>query len=191
MPHWRRRSSEWPLTVHLTRLCCVVRLIGWLAGWLVGWLIGRLAAAVSAEWSSLRFPRSQSDVISLTAALSRYRHEHWGSLVCLFVLLYVFMQSFAIPGPVFLSLLAGPLFGFYHGLLLVSISACAGACLCYWLSYFLARSTVERFFPGLLSSFRRRVDANRANLIYQLVFLRISPLLPNWFASRAHAAHIE
>ena len=132
------------------------------------------------EGASLRFPRSSSDVLSLAGALTRYRTDHRGSLLALFVLLYVFLQSFAIPGPVFLSLLAGPLFGFYVGLLLVSFSAWLGACLCYWLSYFLARSTVERFFPGLLSSFRRRVDANRASLIYQLVFLRISPLLPNW-----------
>ena len=119
--------------------------------------------------------------------MSRYRSEQLSSLVALFLLLYVFLQSFAIPGPVFLSLLAGPLFGFYGGLLLVSISACLGACLCYWLSYFLARSTVERFFPGLLSSFRRRIEANRASLIYQLIFLRISPLLPNWYHDTATA----
>jgi transmembrane protein 41 len=141
----------------------------------------------SEEWSTLTFPRSASDVSSLSVTLSRYKRDHFTSVVLLFCLSYIFLQSFAIPGPVFLSLLSGPLFGFRLALFLVSLSATAGASCCYWLSFFLARSTVERFFPSLLSSLRSRIDSSRhsGRLLYHLIFLRISPLLPNWFINTA------
>ena len=143
-------------------------------------VISRLPRLTSDEWSRLRFPRSQSDVLSLSHTLTRYRQEHFASVVFLFCLLYVFLQSFAIPGPVLLSFLSGPLFGFRFALLLVSLSATAGACSCYWLSFALAQSSVERCFPGLLSSFRQKIESNKDTLLYTLIALRISPLLPNW-----------
>ena len=140
------------------------------------------------EWERLRLPpRSMADVSLLTGALSRYRLQHPHAVLLLFCLLYVFLQSFAIPGPVLLSLMAGPLFGFTQALLLVSVSATVGASCCYWLSFLLARSLLERWAPQLLSSLRQRIDRSRqsGDLLYQLVFLRISPLLPNWFINTA------
>ena len=144
-------------------------------------VVSRLPKLTSDEWQRLRFPRSQSDVLVLSHTLERYQRDHYWSVVCLFCLTYVFLQAFAIPGPVLLSFLSGPLFGLSFALVVVSLSATAGACCCYWLSFYLARSSVERCFPQLLSSFRQRIDSNRDTLLYTLIALRISPLLPNWF----------
>jgi len=98
-------------------------------------------------------------------------------------LAFVSLQSFAIPGAIFLSILAGPLFGVWRGLLIVSVVATSGSCVCYTVSYYLGRGLVERFFPSMLARLRGMVSAQRSNLFFYLLFLRISPLLPNWFIS--------
>ena len=159
---------------------------------LVALVISRLPRLTPDEWSKLQLPRTQSDVLALSHTLARYRQEHFASVVFLFCLLYVFLQSFAIPGPVLLSFASGPLFGFRFALVLVSLSATAGACSCYWLSFFLARSSVERCFPSLLSSFRAKIDSNRDTLTYTLIALRISPLLPNWYhTTHSHTSPLD
>ena len=93
------------------------------------------------------------------------------------------LQSFAIPGAIFLSILAGPLFGVWRGLLLVSCVATSGSTVCYLLSFYLGRGLVERCFPAMLARLRGMVSQHRSNLFFYLLFLRISPLLPNWFIS--------
>lgn len=82
-----------------------------------------------------------------------------------------------------MSILAGPLFGVWRGLLIVSVVATSGSCVCYTVSYYLGRGLVERFFPAMLGRLRGMVSAQRGNLFFYLLFLRISPLLPNWFIS--------
>lgn len=93
------------------------------------------------------------------------------------------LQTFAIPGAIFLSILAGPLFGTWFGLGVVSLVATSGSSLCFLLSKVLGRGLVERCFPSLLTRFRSQIVRHRSNLFFYLLFLRISPLLPNWFIS--------
>ena len=84
-------------------------------------------------------------------------------------------------------MLAGPLFGVWRGLLLVSLVATTGSSICYLVSYYLGRGLVERCFPAMLARLRNMVARRGAgsNLFFYLLFLRISPLLPNWFISLA------
>ncbi|KAI3675891.1 hypothetical protein L1987_85487 [Smallanthus sonchifolius] len=44
---------------------------------------------------------------------------------------YIFMQTFMIPGTIFMSLLAGALFGVIKGIFLVVFNSTAGASYCY------------------------------------------------------------
>jgi len=71
------------------------------------------------------------------------------------------------------------------GFFLVTYVATCGACLCYFVSYNLGSSIVQKLFPFLLNSFRSRIKSHSDNLFFYLLFLRISPLLPNWFISLA------
>lgn len=99
--------------------------------------------------------------------------------------MYLFLQAFAIPGAVFLSMLAGPLFGLWQGFAIVSVVATCGACLCYLLSYTVARGFVQRMFPKQLENLRQKIANHRHNLFFYLLFLRLTPLVPNWFISLA------
>ena len=102
-----------------------------------------------------------------------------------FLYLYTLLQTFAIPGPIFLCLLSPTLFGAVGGYILSLCCSCLGASLCYFLSYSLARSLVLRKFPDLFAKFHRMVNAHRQNLLWYMLFLRLTPLIPNWFVNLA------
>ncbi|CAA0809899.1 Uncharacterized membrane protein, partial [Striga hermonthica] len=67
---------------------------------------------------------------------------------------YIFMQTFMIPGTVFMSLLAGALFGVVRGLFLVVFNATAGASSCYFLSKLIGRPVVNWIWPEKLRYFQ-------------------------------------
>lgn len=70
---------------------------------------------------------------------------------------YIFMQTFMIPGTIFMSLLAGALFGVLRGLFLVVFNATAGASSCFFLSKLLGRPIVHSLWPDKLRFFQSEV----------------------------------
>lgn len=51
------------------------------------------------------------------------------------------------------------------------------------MSYTLARELVLRKFPALFQKFNSMVRANEKNLFWYMMFLRLTPLIPNWFVN--------
>lgn len=45
----------------------------------------------------------------------------------------------------------------------------------------IGKHLVIKAFPKLINDMNKRIEDNKENLIYYMLFLRISPLLPNWF----------
>lgn len=68
------------------------------------------------------------------------------------------MQTFMIPGTIFMSLLAGALFGIARGVILVVIAATAGASSCYFLSKLIGRPLVHALWPDKLGFFQAQVN---------------------------------
>ena len=60
--------------------------------------------------------------------------------------MYLFLQSFAIPGAVFLSMISGALFGGIPGFLISQTCATIGSCICFLLSLGLGRGLINRIF---------------------------------------------
>eukprot|EP00826_Nyctotherus_ovalis_P044815 TRINITY_DN4879_c0_g1_i2.p2 TRINITY_DN4879_c0_g1~~TRINITY_DN4879_c0_g1_i2.p2 ORF type:complete len:203 (+),score=12.77 TRINITY_DN4879_c0_g1_i2:148-756(+) len=131
--------------------------------------------------SLLRWPRTAKDLHEIYLVISHYIHSRYFTFICAFCYLYIFLQAFAIPGPIFLSVISGALFGGYLGFVLVCMCATLGASLCYLISAVIGRDLVVKMFPGLIAKMNERIEDNKENLIYYMLFLRISPLLPNWF----------
>ena len=69
--------------------------------------------------------------------------------------------------------------------MLVGFCATTGACLCYTMSMVFGKNLVRRCFDKRLLQFQTQLDKNRDDLIYYLLFLRVTPLLPNWFINIA------
>ncbi|XVE57415.1 hypothetical protein DITRI_Ditri04bG0089100 [Diplodiscus trichospermus] len=95
------------------------------------------------------------------------------------------MQTFMIPGTVFMSLLAGALFGVFKGVALVVFTATAGASSCYFLSKLIGRPLVFSLWPDKLSFFQDQVAQRRERLLNFMRFLRLTPTLPNTFINAA------
>ena len=65
-------------------------------------------------------------------------------VLTLFISCFLFKQTFAIPGSVFLNLLAGKIFGLERGLPMVCLLTAIGASFCYYLAKFAGRNAGMR-----------------------------------------------
>ncbi|TMW60784.1 hypothetical protein Poli38472_000826 [Pythium oligandrum] len=124
-------------------------------------------------------------VRGLWACANQYKEHHPGFVLASFCIVYIALQTFAIPGPIVLSILSGAIYPFWQAQALVAFCATTGASLCFMLSYFLGRGVFNRLFSSMIASFKGKIVQNQSNLFYYLLFLRITPLLPNWFVNIA------
>lgn len=133
----------------------------------------------------LRLPRSLADVRLLKENLAVYAKEHQANFVLGYCSIYIFMQTFMIPGTIFMSLLAGALFGVVKGGILVVFTATAGASSCYFLSKLIGRPLVSWLWPERLRYFQSEIAKRKDKLLNYMLFLRITPTLPNTFINMA------
>lgn len=101
---------------------------------------------------SLSFPLLSRD------NLESYTSDYTAQVLVGYCMVYIFMQTFMIPGTVFMSLLAGSLFGVFRGVALVVFTATAGASSCYFLSKLIGRPLVFSLWPDKLSFFQAQVN---------------------------------
>nr|XP_023017273.1 transmembrane protein 41 homolog isoform X1 [Leptinotarsa decemlineata] len=133
------------------------------------------------EKQFIKLPYNLEDAKNLGIVLNKYKSEHYYQVMAGVFLMYIFLQTFAIPGSLFLSILSGFLFPFTVALILVCTCSMVGASLCFMLSQLLGKKLVFYFFPERAQSWAAKVDKHRDNLLNYVIFLRITPFLPNWF----------
>ncbi|KAK9766870.1 hypothetical protein K7432_003730 [Basidiobolus ranarum] len=137
------------------------------------------------EGVSLKFPKSMEDVKELSTILTELKNDHFATVLWSYIVLYVFLQAFAIPGSAMLSVLSGALFQRWFALLLVCLCSGVGASICYLLSNYLAKPIIQKYWADRLIDLSNRISAHREHLLNYLMFLRITPILPNWFINIA------
>ncbi|XP_064634900.1 transmembrane protein 41B-like isoform X3 [Lineus longissimus] len=133
------------------------------------------------EKQHIKLPRDIEDAKSLGKVLSRYKELYYYQVLFGYFITYIFLQSFAIPGSIFLSILSGFLFPFPLALTLVCLCSATGASFCYLLSYLVGRALVNKYIPERVSEWSSHVEKHRQHLLNYIIFLRITPFLPNWF----------
>ncbi|KAK4601487.1 hypothetical protein RGQ29_010876 [Quercus rubra] len=139
----------------------------------------------AADFGKLKLPRSISDLRLLKDHLGSYAKDYPAQFILGYCSIYIFMQTFMIPGTIFMSLLAGALFGVIRGLLLVVFNATAGASSCYFLSKLIGRPIVSWLWSEKLRFFQAEIAKRRDKLLNYMLFLRITPSLPNLFINLA------
>ncbi|KDP43353.1 hypothetical protein JCGZ_25458 [Jatropha curcas] len=136
-------------------------------------------------YSNLKLPRTVSDLRLLKDNLATYAKDYPAQFILGYCSTYIFMQTFMIPGTIFMSLLAGALFGVIRGLLLVVFNATAGASSCFFLSKLIGRPIVNWLWPDKLRVFQSEIAKRREKLLNYMLFLRVTPTLPNLFINLA------
>ncbi|MFH4978348.1 hypothetical protein AB6A40_005057 [Gnathostoma spinigerum] len=129
---------------------------------------------------TLLFPRNLEQLQMVAEYFVKHREQHFTYLLTLFSMLYLYKQTFAIPGSFLMNILAGALFGPWQAFLLVCPLSMIGASLCYLLSKCVAKPLVDRFFSKQVSVLRNAVKENNARLFYFLISARVFPLTPHW-----------
>ncbi|KAK9120557.1 hypothetical protein Syun_018174 [Stephania yunnanensis] len=171
--------SRFPLTFWEVTIAVSVVLI-----FVLG-LLGVYLTMPASDYSFLKLPRSLEDLQVLRDHLEDYTSDYTLQVLVGYCVVYIFMQTFMIPGTVFMSLLAGALFGVFKGVALVVFTATAGASSCYFLSKLIGRPLVFSLWPDKLSFFQSQVAKRREGLLNYMLFLRVTPTLPNTFINVA------
>ncbi|RKP08380.1 snare associated Golgi protein-domain-containing protein [Thamnocephalis sphaerospora] len=175
----------------LTSLALLVLAFCVFAGWLYAVFWVTLPHAKHGELPpELRLPRTLDELKALGRFLDQYTSLHFVRVSFAFISLYVFLQTFAIPGSIMLSVLGGALFGVPLGLFYVCAATALGATNCYWLSKYLAGPLIERYLGARMASWQRQLASQRKHLFNYILFLRVTPFLPNWFINLA-APHLD
>jgi uncharacterized membrane protein YdjX (TVP38/TMEM64 family) len=133
------------------------------------------------EKPAVKLPRNIEDAKSLGKVIFNYRDTHYWPVLFAWLCAYVFMQTFSIPGSTFCSILAGFMWPWYQALPLICVASGTGATLCYMLSQIVGQPLIKRFAPAKAEEWKKKVEENKDDLFNYILFLRITPFLPNWF----------
>lgn len=129
----------------------------------------------------LRIPKSFTQLQELNGLLKKYRDIYPYRIVVCYVITYLFLQAFSLPGSMYLSILGGAVWGVTRALPLVCFCVGTGATLCYLISAALgpALLTLPKW-KALLDKWATKIRANKENMVSFLIVLRIAPLPPHW-----------
>lgn len=133
----------------------------------------------------LKIPKNLEELKAVRSTLELYQKEFKVQVALGYICVYLFLQTFMIPGSSFLNLLASSLFGFLPGLILVTVLGTIGASCLYFVSYFILKDLVYHKMPERCEKLSREVQRRRRGLLYYLLFLRITPVVPAWFVNVA------
>uniref|UniRef100_A4II98 Transmembrane protein 41B n=1 Tax=Xenopus tropicalis TaxID=8364 RepID=TM41B_XENTR len=133
------------------------------------------------EREKIKVPRDMDDAKALGKVLSKYKDTFYVEVLVAYFTTYIFLQTFAIPGSIFLSILSGFLYPFPLALFLVCLCSGLGASFSYLLSYLVGRPVVYKYLSDKAIKWSQQVERHRDHLINYIIFLRITPFLPNWF----------
>jgi len=144
-------------------------------------LSSAISYTITKEKTQIHFPRSLEQLREVAKLLREWNEANHFFVFILFCSAYLYKQTFAIPGSVFLNILSGALFGVWVGFLLCCFLTAAGASCCFLLSNWCLKGFITRRWPDRIGVLRDKVDANAHRLFWWLLSFRLFPGTPNWF----------
>ncbi|KAH9902560.1 oxalate transporter [Cubamyces lactineus] len=130
---------------------------------------------------SLKIPKSFVELQALNTLLKKYRDIYPYRIVVCYVITYLFLQAFSLPGSMYLSILGGAVWGVPRALPLACACVATGATLCYLISAALgpALLTMPKW-KSKLDVWADKLRAHKDDIISFLIVLRIAPFPPHW-----------
>ncbi|KAK7051101.1 hypothetical protein VNI00_005213 [Paramarasmius palmivorus] len=179
VPRSPTRPSSRKLVFNATlKMACIFLLSSLLLGGIL-WLA--LPTLEEEDRPLLRIPRSFEQLQQLNWLLKKYRDIYPYRIVICYVVTYLFLQAFSLPGSMYLSILGGAVWGVARALPLACCCVATGATLCYLISAALGPALMT--FPkwkARLDKWAQKIQDNKENMISFLIVLRIAPLPPHW-----------
>lgn len=135
-------------------------------------------------------------IIALCASIKKAAASQLPQVMVLVLSLYLTLQTFCIPGTIALNAICGALLGLGWALPICVVAGTAGASCCYLLSAAAGTRLIDAVDARLMNGkgvpkLRAQVNKFRADLFVYLLFLRLTPILPNWLINLASpVAHV-
>ncbi|GET86833.1 hypothetical protein, conserved [Leishmania tarentolae] len=147
----------------------------------------RVQEILQAEETSLR---SASGIAEFCKDLQKLAQQQYWQVLCFITSLYLTLQTFCIPGTVVLNAAIGAVMGTLMGVPYCTLLGTIGSMCCFLFSRIVGTSLVEavdaRLMGGKgLTKIRSQVACHRSDLFVYLIFLRLTPILPNWLVNLA------
>ena len=142
-------------------------------------------AAGAASSLQLAVPHSFDELRAVRATLEAYREAYSSQVATLLVVTYLFLQTFMIPGPLGINVLAGSLYPFGTAMAFAAVVSTLGASLNYWMVRCLLKEVVVALFPSRIAAFQAELSRHQAHLLNFMLFVRVTPVLPHWFVNLA------
>lgn len=136
-----------------------------------------LVFLVASIWASLVFFTSSqtTELPEFQKQWIQHRLNHPILMGLIFFILYFITTGLSLPIASPLTLLAGAIFGFWKGLVLVSFASSLGATFAFWVSRYFLRDWVQQRFKNQFTLINERFQKEGA---YYLFGLRLSPIFP-------------
>lgn len=120
-----------------------------------------------------KIPRNFQDLQSLNSVLQHYKDSHFYRVLLCWIIVYIFLQAFSIPGSMYMSILAGALFGVPLALPLVCASVATGASICYLISKTLGVVLVALpSWQARVEEWKIKLDEHKDNMLSYLIVIR-------------------
>ena len=122
-----------------------------------------------------------SEILSFSIIKDTYQdiqllvNKNYTLYFIIFFIFYVIVTAFALPISLLKTLLAGALFGFWPGLILVSFASSIGSTFCFLFSRYALRNYTQVRFRKYLEKVNNGIEKD--GWLY-LLFLRLSPIFP-------------
>ncbi|KAI8381417.1 snare associated Golgi protein-domain-containing protein [Radiomyces spectabilis] len=129
---------------------------------------------------AIHFPKNFDDLKALNAIMSGYIQQHFVNVYTTFFFTYIYLQSFSLPGSMWLSILGGALFNPWLALLTVAISSAIGSTVAYAISASLGSVAVMRLFSDRFMKWNDQLADHRKHMFNYVLVLKLAPLPPNW-----------
>lgn len=122
-----------------------------------------------------------SEILSFSIIKDTYQdiqllvNKNYTLYFIIFFIFYVIVTAFALPISLLKTLLAGALFGFWPGLILVSFASSIGSTFCFLFSRYALGNYTQVRFRKYLEKVNNGIEKD--GWLY-LLFLRLSPIFP-------------
>ncbi|WVR00166.1 hypothetical protein IAU59_007308 [Kwoniella sp. CBS 9459] len=140
----------------------------------------------------LKLPRSFADLQALNSLFQKYKQRYPLRILACGIVTYLFVQTFTLPGSMYISILFGAAYGIMYGLVLSCLCDSLGSLLCYTLSAILApplltlpfyRARVETWRIKIMGDPKKGKQVTWDSIFAFLIVLRIAPFPPHWIAN--------
>ncbi|CCW63017.1 unnamed protein product [Phytomonas sp. EM1] len=150
-------------------------------------MVREIKSLAFAEGTSLR---TSSGIADFSRGLRLIVSKNGIQVVLFITFVYLCLQTFCIPGTVVLNAALGAIMGTLLAVPFCTFLGTIGALCCYTLSSVVGISLVESVDSKLmqgkgLHNIRTQVNQHRKNLFIYILFLRLTPFLPNWLVNLA------